>query len=710
MIYNSLEIAKDDFRWFVTKSQISSSLSFRLSKNEIFQMEQKIILFDDKNILAFYLSVLDTLGYDKLKVNDELNQEMLPTLAFSHEKGVRIIFERVENKFKIQSKNGIEYVDDFENGTLFISLHHQKVRMRKQSAKKMFKDVAFEQKKYILYAAMATFCINILALGTSLYSMQVYDRVVSTGGISTLITLSFGVSIAILLEMILKIAKSIILDYATKGMDIKYSNDIFSRFLSIRCDKLPKSVGTLSGQLQSYGNVRQFISTAALYLLIDFPFSWIFLAVIIMLGGMKMGMVVVIFFFISLFVGLGFKKRIEIVSKASSVASYKKMGMLVETIENSENIKASGAKWNYLNKWNSLTHSAIDDDIVMRHQTELSSYLAAFFQQLSYISLVALGAYLVSATGEITMGALIGITILSGRILAPIAQLPSLFVQLGKAKLSVYDLDKMYALEVDNEDVENALYPHFINYNLQCSEIKFSYDGQMNALTLPSLTINQGEKVAILGAIGSGKSTLLKLLAGLYKSKEGNVHLGGIDMQHLSRDSISDNLAYLQQSSRLVSGTLRDNLSFGMIDATDEMIVDASKETGFINILNTLPKGLDTVINEGGEDFSGGQKQLIALTKVFLANRKIWLLDEPTASMDDGTEMKIISMLKNKLQKDQTLVVVTHKPIVLNAVDRIIVITNKGIVMDGDKATVMQKLSQPRVQNAMKENENQEQV
>ncbi len=130
----------------------------------------------------------------------------------------------------------------------------------------MFKKVALEQKRLLVYAAAATFSINTLALGTSLYTMQVYDRVVPTGAISTLVALTIGVFIAIFLEMMIKFSRSVLLDYATKKMDIEYSNDIFERFLRIRCDALPKSIGTLTGQLQSYNNVRAFITSAAMFL------------------------------------------------------------------------------------------------------------------------------------------------------------------------------------------------------------------------------------------------------------------------------------------------------------------------------------------------------------------------------------------------------------------------------------------------------------
>ena len=167
-------------------------------------------------------------------------------------------------------------------------------------------------------------------------------------------------------------------------------------------------------------------------------------------------------------------------------------------------------------------------------------------------------------------------------------------------------------------------------------------------------------------------------------------------MQLIKRDFLTENMSYLPQSTKLFAGTLRDNLIFGMIGVGDEQIIEAAKLSGLIGLINALPNGLDTVVPEGGESVSGGQKQLIALTRMIVANKKIILLDEPTASMDEGTEKQIITMLKNRMDSNQTMIVVTHKPIVLNMVDRIIVLTPNGIAIDDTKEEVLNKLSAPK--------------
>ena len=694
MIYDNLNLAKEDLKWLLGVNTIISESTNSLNSKKVEMILENLTSFDAKYLELFYVELFSSLDFESLSFSKDISKQFLPNFAIVPNFGVVFIYEQTkEGEYKAQSKDGIKIFKSFPANTRFANLRKKEVSKEKTSAYEMFKKVALEQKRLLVYAAAATFSINTLALGTSLYTMQVYDRVVPTGAISTLVALTIGVFIAIFLEMMIKFSRSVLLDYATKKMDIEYSNDIFERFLRIRCDALPKSIGTLTGQLQSYNNVRAFITSAAMFLFIDLPFSIIFILAIFLIGGFAMGLVPIGFLILSLIVGFIFRKKIEQASKNSSMASYKKMGLMVETVENSENIKATGAGFNILNNWNRLTQEAVDDDIEIRHYSDMSSYITAFLQQLSYIAIVSLGAYLVAENGTITMGALIAMTILSGRILQPIAQLPNQFVQWGKASLAVKDLDNVYKLASDNDGITRPLSPYLDTTNIRCKDISFGYTENSNVISVSELNIKQGEKVAILGAIGSGKSTFLKILAGLYKPTKGFVYLDGIDMQLIKRDFLTENMSYLPQTTKLFAGTLRDNLIFGMIGISDEQIIEAAKLTGLIGLINALPNGLDTVVPEGGESVSGGQKQLIALTRMIVANKKIILLDEPTASMDEGTERQIISMLHQKLSPEQTMVVVTHKPIVLNMVDRIIVLTPNGVAVDGTKEEVLAKLT-----------------
>lgn len=566
--------------------------------------------------------------------------------------------------------------------------------MPAHTAYALFRNALLARKDIFIQAAAASLLANLLALAAALYSMQVYDRVIPTQGISTLLVLTVGVLIAIVLELVVKFARAHVLESGVKGMDLELSDAIFARLLGIRMDQFPASVGTLSAQLRSYEMIRRFASSATLYLVVDTPFALIFLAVIALLAGVKMAAIPVAFFALALAIGLLYRQRIARHAESGNAAANHKLGLLVETVESAESIKAAGAGARQLERWNTLSRQAVDDDVQIQRYSEQATYLAAFMQQASYILLVAIGAWIASTSTDLTMGGLIACAILSGRVLGPIAALPGLIVQWAHARAALDSLEKVFALQGDNHAVTRPLSPERIHGEWRIENLKFAYPGRPRPLSLPLTLIRPGEKVAILGPIGAGKSTLLKIMAGLFAPGEGQVLLDGLDIQQIDRAHLSARLGYLPQDVKLLAGSLRDNLTVGLGDVTDAALLDASRGIGLDQLIASHPQGLDMSIFEGGKGVSGGQKQLIALTRLLLSRPAAWLLDEPTAAMDEATEQKSLAALRQAIAPEHTLILVTHKPVLLGLVDRFIVLLPGGGVMDGPKAAVLDRLRQ----------------
>jgi ATP-binding cassette, subfamily C, bacterial LapB len=226
--------------------------------------------------------------------------------------------------------------------------------------------------------------------------------------------------------------------------------------------------------------------------------------------------------------------------------------------------------------------------------------------------------------------------------------------------------------------------------------VAFAYPGRP-PIAIAKLEIAAGEKVAILGPIGAGKSTLLKLLAGLYKPAGGRVLIDDLEMQQIARPALAAQLGYLQQDQQLAAGTLRDNLvsidAEGKPCADDETILAACRATGLATLIASHPKGLDLEIGEGGTGVSGGQRRLVGLTRLVLSKPSVWLLDEPTSAMDEASERATLALLQRSIEPAQTLILVTHKPQLLALVDRIVVLTETGIALDGPRALVLQALN-----------------
>jgi ATP-binding cassette subfamily C protein LapB len=237
------------------------------------------------------------------------------------------------------------------------------------------------------------------------------------------------------------------------------------------------------------------------------------------------------------------------------------------------------------------------------------------------------------------------------------------------------------------------LVPERIEGRFELENLRISYPGTPVAFSVAHLTIQAGERVGIIGPVGSGKTTLLRALSGLYKPQEGRVLLDGLDMTQIARPVIAEHLAYLQQEGRLLSGTLRDNLIIGIPDPGDTAILTAASRTGLIGLIQAHPRGLSMTIAEGGGGLSGGQKQLVNLTRILLREPHIWLLDEPTSAMDRALETHCLNLFATTLTPEHTLVLVTHKPELLALVHRLVVVVNHQVVLDGEKNAVLTALN-----------------
>jgi len=546
--------------------------------------------------------------------------------------------------------------------------------------------------KSIRDAAIATTFVNVLSIVVSFYSMQIYDRVIPLAGISTLTVLTVGAVLVLIFDFIIKKARSHALEMSLVDVDKEISRSLFSKIMRIRLDQFPRSVGTFSSQVRSYESVRLFLSSSTLYFLVDLPFSLIFITFIALIGGFEMAAIPCVFILISLLIGLVLKQKITKVTAESVRVSNQKMGLLVEAVEGAETIKASGADWWVKKRWDEVLDAGAELDVRLKSLNESLGYVVYFSYQASYIFTVAIGAYL-AIRGELTTGALVACSIISGRALNSIATLPNLTVQWGNAKAALESLERIWKLKDDHDELTRPLVPGDVKGGMGLWGVQYSYDPKKIVLSIKTLDILPGERVGVMGPVGGGKSTLLKILAGLYRPQLGSVYLDGVDMALVARPFLSENIGYLQQDVKLFQGTLRDNLVLGFPDPGDAKILEVSQATGLCDLIRAHPKGLDLPIGEGGNGVSGGERQLIGFTRILLANPRILLLDEPTAAMDERTELRCISALANSLTPSHTLIIVTHKPLIATLVSRLLIVRGE-VAVDGPKEAVLAHLQE----------------
>lgn len=627
-----------------------------------------------------------------------LDPTQLPVLLHQKTLGWIVIVARAaDGRWRVETHAGVQDIAINSELTSW-QLQLRPPSARPQRAWAMIRSAFLQHKTTLLEGALATALINVVALAASFFSMQVYDRVIPSQGYNTLVVLSLGVLIAIVFEFLLKYARSRVMEHAVVNLDSALSRDVFKRLLNIRLDQMPDSVGSLAGQLRAYEGIRALLTASTAYLLVDIPFALFFIAVMMLLGSVYLGIIPLVFLVISLLTGLALKRSIQKAALQGAGAANQKTGLLVEAVEGAETIKSGLGGWRFLSRWIDINHQSIGYDLKIRHLSELGGFLTAAFQQLSYAGLIAVGAWQVME-GHVTMGALIACSILSGRALTPAGMLPGLMVQYAHAKAALKGLEKVYALQSDNAGIAQPLLPEHLRGHYRLEAVRYTYQSNstllgstQNALDIAQLVIHSGEKIAVLGMVGSGKSTLLRLLSGLYQPRAGRILLDDLELSHISRQRLSEQVGYLQQDHRLFQGTLKDNLLIGLADRGDDALMLAARETGLIHLITEHPLGLHLPIAEGGKGLSGGQRQLVALTRLVLTRPRIWLLDEPTASMDGESEQRCIELLKQHIQAQHTMVLVTHKPALIPLADRVIVMARQRVLLDGPREAVLQKL------------------
>lgn len=634
-------------------------------------------------------------GIDAIDLLDEPDQARLPALTFISGLGWCIIHSLSANNEWILDVQGVRRLisADVKLACVRVStLKKAREHYTERAAYRLFRDSFNDQRKVFFEAGIAGIIVNIIAIFVSMYSMQIYDRVIPTQGYSTLFALTLGVCIALMFDLIIKLSRSYLMEEAIKSMDSHLAREIFTRFLNLRLDQLPSTVGSLAGQLRGFETIRAFLSAKTMYLFVDAPFGILFILMMAAIGNPAVALVPFFFLIFSIAFGFAMQGKIDAHAIMGSNAGNQKTGLLVEAIEGAETIKAGGGSWKMLSKWIDTSDEAMRHDLALRTITEKSSYITNLLQQASYIGLIAVGAYF-TAEGQMTMGALIACSILSGRALSPVAQIPGLIVQAALAKAALNHLEGIFVLEQDNHGMDRPIMPEKVAGHYFLERVRFAYKGMPKALIIPSLRINSGEKIGVIGPVGAGKSTLLRLLTGMYRANEGRILLDGLDIHQLSRQFLGERIGYLQQDHRLFSGTLRENLLIGIADPGDEAIRAVAEQTGLIALISSHPNGLDLPISEGGKGLSGGQRQLLAFTRLILTRPDVWLLDEPTASMDVASERKCMTILGRMIKPGDTVVLVTHKHHLLQVVERVICIANHEIVLDGSRDEVIKRLA-----------------
>ncbi|WP_168398030.1 type I secretion system permease/ATPase [Acinetobacter indicus] len=555
--------------------------------------------------------------------------------------------------------------------------------------------VLWDWKRYI-DVMFASLMANILALATILFSMNVYDRVIPAQSVPTLWVLAGGVLIAAIFEFSLRVARIYLSDIVGKRADLRISDRVYGHALRIKNSERSKSTGTFISQIRELEGVRELVTSTTISAIADLPFFLLFLGVFWVIGG-NLFWVMLIVVPLMIIPGILAQKPLAKLANEGMREGAIRNAMLVESVQGIEDIKLLRAEARFQNQWNHMNE--VSADIAMR-QRKIVGVMTAWTQKiqgLTFAIVVLVGCFAVM-DGEMTTGALVACSILSSRMLAPISQIAGVLGRLQQAKVAKQGLDELMKKPVDQPEHSHLIHRPVLNGHYELSGVSFKYgeDDPKPTLMVPKLEIKAGEKIAILGRNGAGKSTLLQLFSGMQTPNQGKIKLDGVELGLIDPADVRRDMGLLNQNAHLFFGTVRENLTLGAPLANDDDILQALRITGALAFVQEKKEGLDHLILEGGVGFSGGQKQALLLARLLLRQPNILLLDEPTAAIDDVSEKQLIDHLKMWLGH-RTLVVATHRRAVLELVDRIIVVNDGKIVMDGPRDQILnQSASQPR--------------
>jgi len=424
--------------------------------------------------------------------------------------------------------------------------------------------------------------------------------------------------------------------------------------------------------------------------IIDLPFAIIFLAVIYYIGGFLV-LVPMITMLLILIYALVIRKPLQKSIESSHEASAKKNGILIETLQNIETVKSMRMNGKMQWEWEESTGEIAEKNLKSRLLSSSIPNVTNLFIQLNTVFVVVFGVYLIQEF-ELTMGGLIAVVILTSRTVAPMGQAASLISNYWDAKTSYTTLNEIISKEAERpagkEFVERPKFAGKIEFKDVC----FNYPGtEVPALTNVNFVINPGEKVAVIGRIGSGKSTIAKLILKLYEPTSGKIMIDGIDITQIDPADLRRFVSYVPQDVNLFKGTIKDNIVSSEQHPDVGDIIYAAEISGVEEFVQTHPMGFDMPIGERGAGLSGGQRQSVGIARALMKKSSIMIMDEPSNAMDQTTESRLLAKLKRELY-DQTVIIITQKLSLLDMTDRVIVMHQSKVLLDGSKEEVTKQL------------------
>jgi ATP-binding cassette subfamily C protein LapB len=547
--------------------------------------------------------------------------------------------------------------------------------------------------RYFIRLATYSLFINLLALATPIFVLQVYDRVVFQSGIDTLKALLIGVIICLIFDYIIRQSRSRLLQYISLKIDGTLGIELFEKFTSLELKALEKRPASYWQQLfKDTEHIRNFFGGATVILLIDIPFSIIFIGIIYLIAPPLIWVFlgVTILFVLLAWQSSASVKKATLEEQRGRVALDQ---LLVEVVSNRTTIRSLNLGGRLKLLWDARLLVTMERSVYRGRMADRYANLNIILTMAVTIALTCFGA-LAILEQNMTIGSLIAANMLAARVIQPLSQLSLAWRSLNQFRSS---RDRLSTLFAESENTE----PIAILFDrpkgaVDLVGISYSYLPDNYVLSDVNLSFVPGEIHAVIGNNGGGKSTLLKLIQNLYQPDSGKVLWDDADVRQFEGRQLSSWLGYVSQECTLFTGTIRDNIAGFSREADDKEIIEISKKLGLHTEISNLTDGYNTMLGEGGHVLSFGQRQKIATIRALIGNPAVLLLDEPTSNLDQQSELQLGEFLHERAKKNNaTIIVITHSPTLISKVDKITLLKSGRIAMSGKKDDILPRLLRP---------------
>jgi len=536
---------------------------------------------------------------------------------------------------------------------------------------------------------LISFFVNMLALAVPVFVLQIYDRVVFHAGISTLQGLVIGMALVLIFDYVLRNSRARILQTVALKVDVQTGRILFNRVMALPLRSLEaKPSPYWQALFRDVEVVRNTVSGSSAILICDLPFVFLFLGVIFIIAQPIAWVLALMF---PLFILVAWRSG-NVLNNAAQKERETAMGrddLIGGIINGRTTIKALALDRAMRPMWEDKHADNIENSVQRGGKADTFTAFGQTLTLVTTVMLTTVGA-LAIINQELTIGALIATNMLSGRLLGPLNQLVNTWKTYAGFRQSVGRLSDVFNAEVERQESEVSLEKP--RGDLTLENIVFSYSNDAAPIINDiKLGIKPKSLTALVGRNGSGKTTLIKLILGLYKPSSGRVLLDNADLAQFTRSELAGWMGYVPQDCVVFAGSVRENITHGAPDASDQEVIRAAKAAGVHDFIIDMPDGYATEIGEAGQRLSGGQRQRIAIARALVGNPPVVLMDEPSGSLDRQAEEELKKTLI-EMAKEHTVIIVTHSPILLQACDNLVALDKGRVALAGPTKDVLPRL------------------